>query len=163
MSLICLTFTSWIEETILEPVNTWASQQQQQCNQLPWWNPLGWVCWLVTTTILVVVWVTIKITVPILTVICHFVTFIVGWVAMVIATLIVAVNPQSNAIQWVNLWFLARARISFVSRAPSAKAGAFDYVFTCHCRDQDHTITVTAVTDDDAAAQARIACIKACG
>lgn len=162
MALICITVTTWIEEEILEPVDTWVTQVQQQCQKLPWWDPRKWLCWLVTTVIKVVIWVSRVILVPVLTVICNFVAFVVGWVLMLAATVIVAFNPQSNAIQWVNYWFLTRGRITFVSSSPSAKTGEFDYVFTCHCKDGDHTITVTAATDDHAADQARVACIKTC-
>lgn len=31
MALICTTVTTYVTQTILDPVDTWVSQQQQQC------------------------------------------------------------------------------------------------------------------------------------
>ena len=164
MSLICTNVTSWITQQVLTPTNTWATQAQQQCQQLPWWNPLGWLCWIITTLILVVVWVLQNVVVPIISVVCTFVTWVIGWVVLVVATVIDAVCQKCNAVIWTNHWFHTPGKITFDSSTPSTvKPGYFDYTFTCNCSDKSsHTIIITAINDNDAASQAKLECEKTC-
>jgi len=162
MSLICFTFTTWVTEEVLEPVETWVSQQQQVCEKLPWWNPLKWLCWFVTVLVKVIIWVVRYIVVPVLNTICNFITWVLGWFALIIAIIIDAVCPTCNAVHWVNLWFHTAGRVTYVSQQPSATPGEIDYTFTCHCRKGDTTIVVTAPNDDVAARKAREECIKTC-
>lgn len=164
MPLICTNVTTWITQQLLVPTNTWVSQQQQHCKQYPWWNPLGWFCWLVTIVVLVVVWVTKNIVVPIITVVCNFIAFLVGWFVLIFAIVIDAICEACNAVTWTDHWFLAHGKITFVRSVPSAtQPGYFDYTFTCNCSNGSKSdIVVTALNDDDAASQAKLACEKTC-
>jgi hypothetical protein len=164
MSLICTNVTTWITQQVLVPANTWVSQQQQQCAQFPWWDPRGWFCWFVTVLVLVVVWVTQNIVVPTITVVCTFITFVIGWIILVFATVIDAICQTCTAVAWTNHWFLTHGKITFVSSVPSAtRPGYSDYTFTCSCPNgSSSNIVVTALNDDAAASQAKLSCAKAC-
>ena len=164
MSLICTTITTYVTQQVTVPVNTWVSQQQQQCQQYPWWNPLGWFCWFVTIVVLGVVWVVQTIVVASTVVVCNFVTFVVGWVVMLFAIPIDFFCSSCTAVAWTNHWFLTQGKITFKGKSPStSQPGAYDYEFVCHCSNgPESSIIVTAVTDDDAAAQAKLACQAGC-
>jgi hypothetical protein len=164
MALVCITVTDWITQEILVPVDQWVNELQQQCQQLPWWDPRKWLCWFVTVLVKVVVWVTQNILVPILTVVCTFVAFVIGWIILVVASAIDAVCTNCNAVAWTNHWFLTRGKIVYVSSAPSAtQPGFYDYTFTCNCPNgSSSNVVVTALNDDAAASEAKLACAKAC-
>ena len=165
MSRICTTVTSWVTKAVLAPVNTWVAQQQQQCKQLkPWWNPLKLLCWIVTVTVLVVVWVTQYIVVPIVETICNLVTFLIGGIMLPFAAAIDAVCATCNAATWVTTWFITRARITFIRRVASrTRPNYYDYTFVCNCSViKKPSITVEAATDQEAAALAKDECAKQC-
>lgn len=61
MAEVCRDIEDWIQEEITRPVEQWVTQTQQTCAQLPWWNPLGWLCWLVTALVSITIWVVDKV------------------------------------------------------------------------------------------------------
>lgn len=164
MPQICTTVTSWVTQAVLTPINTWVTQQQQQCKKLKWWNPLKWLCWIVTFTVLVVVWITQYIAVPIVETICNLVTFVIGGIMLPFAAAIDAVCVNCNAVHWVTTWFITRARITFIRRVASrTRPNYYDYTFVCNCSVMKKpSITVEAATDEEAAALARAECEKEC-
>lgn len=163
MSLICTIVTSTITQAVLVPANTWVSQQQQQCGRLHWWDPRSWFCWFVTVLVLVVFWVTQYIVVTTMTVVCTVITYLIGLFILPFAWAIDAVCQTCTAVDWTNHWFLTHTKITFVSSAPSAtQPGYSDYTFTCNCPNGSSNIIVTALNDNDAASQAKLACAKAC-
>lgn len=155
MALICVTVTSWVQQSVLQPVNTWTTTQQQQCQKLPWWNPLGWLCWLVTFVILVVVWVTNWIVVPLTSIVCTTITAVLYLFAL---PFVAAFQKPRD---WLAHWFYTplHRQITHVSTVPSTLIGYFDYTFTCYC---GKTVTVTAQYDDVAAELARWKCSRVC-
>lgn len=164
MSLICTNVTTMITQEVTVPVNTWVAQQQQQCTQYPWWDPRGWFCWFITVSVLVVVWVVQTILVPTITVVCNFVTFVVGWTVLIFAIIIDAICQTCNAVSWTQHWFLTRGKITYVSHAQSAtQPGYYDYTFTCHCSNGNNSnIVVTALDDKDAVSKAKLLCGQVC-
>jgi len=161
MALICTTVTTYVTQTILDPVDTWVSQQQQQCKNRKW--PLNWLCWFVTILVKVIIWVTRYIIVPIAQTTCIVVTGILGGIMWPFAVAIDAACISCNALNWVNLWWLTPTQITFVSMQESPnKPSYFDYVFTCNCKKGEKNITVTALNDDEAKDLAIEECKKLC-
>ncbi|MBK9632866.1 MAG: hypothetical protein IPO62_17730 [Saprospiraceae bacterium] len=161
MSLICTTVTTWVTQTVLDPVETWVSSQLQQCKNRPW--PLNWLCWFVTILVKVIIWVTRYITVPILQTTCTVVTWIIGSIMLPFAAAIDALCLSCNALNWVNLWWITPTVITFVSKHESPnRPGYFDYTFTCNCKKGKKDIFVTALNDDEAKDLAIEECKKLC-
>lgn len=97
MSGPCREIRRWVERTVTEPVEEWVERQEERCRQeeCNWWllclNKL--VCWIVTVTVRVVVWVTRTIVEPVTETVCDFVRnpwAIVGAIIGVIIGLIFA-------------------------------------------------------------------------
>jgi hypothetical protein len=61
MALVCSQIDEWIEEQVSQPVEVWENQQQQRCKDYPWYDPRGWVCWLVWVLVKVVRWVLVTV------------------------------------------------------------------------------------------------------
>lgn len=165
MSLICTTVTTWITQQVLSPVDTWVNQQQQKCNQFPWWDPRGWFCWFVTVLVKLVVWVTQHILVPILETTCIVVTAIIYLILAPFGAAIDAVCSRCNAVQWIKDWFLTLTKITFVKKEDSStNPGYFDYSFICNCNPfKKPSITIQATNDEEAATLAKLECEKECG
>ena len=165
MALVCTKITTWITQQITKPVDTWVHRQQQQCKKLHWWNPLSWFCWFITILVKVIVWVTENILIPMFTVSCTFVMWVVGFFVLLVAIFIDVVCERCNAQAWVNLWFFTPAKITFVKSEPSrTQIGSFDYTFICNCgkKGGSSELVVTAATETDAKDQAIMKCTEAC-
>ena len=161
MSMFCRTVTTWVTQVIYNPVNTWVTQQSTQCAKFPW--PLNWLCWLVTTVILVVVWIAQNILKPITTVICIVIAGFIGIVLLPFAAAIDAACHKCTALNWVNYWLIMTAQITFVSVSNStSQPGYFDYAFTCNCKGGKKDIVVTAMNDADARKLAIAECKRIC-
>jgi hypothetical protein len=158
MPLICRTVITFVTQQVLEPVQQWVTQSQQQCHQYPWWDPRGWFCWIVTWVVQVIVWVVRYVVVPISTVVCYFVSFVFGGILLPFAA---AIGP--NAYNWVKETFLNSTRIT-VGKKVKNPAGLYDYHFTCNCPNlQTHPIVITIPEDDEKAlALAKEECKKKC-
>lgn len=151
MPLICTTVMNFVEEEVLEPVHTQVSQQQQKCKNYGW--PLNWLCWFVTTLVLVVIWITRTIVVPISTTVCKF----VSWTLLPLAAVIDAICQKCHA---MSLFF--QPAIDHLGTQPSAIPGQYVYTFVCHCPKGDIKIEVTAANDEEAAQKAKEACAGNC-
>ena len=161
MAQICQTVTTWVTQSILEPVDQWVSQQQQKCEP-KWWAPWSWLCWFVWVLIRVVIWVTREILVPITHVVCRTVTSVVYVIlSPFIVVIDVTFGPGINA--WFrDMFYYVDVSIEFVDRNGPDPKGYYLYRFTCKCKNGDKPIQITALNDQDAAAQARKACTAAC-
>ena len=51
---VCTETKQWIEEQVEQPVDRWVEKTEKQCKDYPWYDPRGWVCWLVTIVVKVV-------------------------------------------------------------------------------------------------------------
>lgn len=162
MSLICTTVTTWVTKEVLQPVNTWATQQQEKCDKLPWWNPAKWFCYVVTVTVQVVVWVTTKILVPITQTICNVVTGIIGLFLLILAAAVDAVCQKCNLTSCVKHWFVTPTKITLISTSPSP-TGKTTYTFSCNCSVTNKPSAVVEASNDQEAAQLAMAeCQKLC-
>lgn len=59
--MACRKVTEWIEEEISKPVEVWEERQKEKCKDYPWYDPRGWVCWIVTYFVKVVRWIVVKV------------------------------------------------------------------------------------------------------
>lgn len=84
MPIQCTEVQEWVEEEVLKPVEEWVEQAEEKCKKRPWWDPLGWICWLVTTLIKVVTWVVEKVGKWVIRTVCKFVSTVVDLVVGVI-------------------------------------------------------------------------------
>lgn len=66
----------WIEEQVSQPVEQWTAQIERSCRDLPWWNPVRWLCELVTILVKVVVWVVVTVGKWAVVTVCQTVTVI---------------------------------------------------------------------------------------
>ena len=164
MSLVCTTVTSWVSQTVLSPVNTWIHHQQVECDRLHWWDPRSWFCWLITISVLIVVWVTQYIVVPITETVCTVTTSIPGYILLPFAAAIDAVCNRCHASDWIKHWLITPARIIPIGRVPSTtRPNYYVYTFVCNCSlSRRPTITVEAASDEEAAALAITKCGTAC-
>lgn len=61
MAKICYEVREWIEEEIEQPIAEWVERTEDKCKEYLWWDPRGWVFWLVTTLVKVVTWVVVTV------------------------------------------------------------------------------------------------------
>ncbi len=164
MSLICTTITKTIQETIFEPIEQLVSKQETQCKKLPKWNPLRWLCVLVTIIVKVIVTITKTITVVTTETVCNLITYVIGWILLIFAVIVDALCQTCNMTAWVKKWFLTPGRVIDVKKTESAsRPGYYDYSFICRCNGQNHKMAITAQNDDEAEKLIRDACLDRCG
>lgn len=60
MATECIEVQEWIEEEIYRPVDEWVEKTENKCKKRSRWNPLRWLCQLVTKLVQIVVWVVTK-------------------------------------------------------------------------------------------------------
>jgi hypothetical protein len=77
MARICYEVQEWIEEEIEQPIEEWVERTKEKCKEYPWWDPRGWVCWLVTTLVKVVTWVIVTIGKWVVRIVCEIVNVII--------------------------------------------------------------------------------------
>jgi hypothetical protein len=162
MALICRTFTTWITETVLDQVETWVDEQQEQCKQYPWWDPRGWFCWIETITVKVVIQSTKEIVVPFSRTICFVMAGILFFSLSPFAAAIDSVAPTWHVYFTLKKW-LWTPRITFDGKQPTSIEGVYLYSFTCRCSgENEEPIAITASNDDEAALKAEEECAKVC-
>ena len=84
MATICKTYQDRIESTVWEPVDDWIKRTENRCKKYPWWNPLGWFCWLVTIAVKVVKWVVRIVVTIVFRIVCEVINFLANVVAAVL-------------------------------------------------------------------------------
>ena len=163
MPLLCKKITILVTQKVTEPVDEWVEKQEEECKQYPWYDPRGWLCWLVTVTVKVVSFVTKEVLVPMGQVVCSVVSGLIFLTLAPFAAAIDSVSQTFHFYETVRVWFIIRSKITFVSKEPTGVSDAYYYKFKCRCSDQStETIVVTASNDDEAAQKAEEECAKAC-
>jgi hypothetical protein len=160
MPKICKTVIIFVTQQVLDPVEQWVTQSQQQCHQYPWWDPRGLVCWFVTTLVKIIVWVAREILVPISKTICYFVSFLIGGFLLPFAA---AIGP--SAYNWVSVYFLNGTSVTIGPKVDTP-SGFIDYYFTCNCKNfVEKQIVISIPQNDDAKALelAKAQCKTECG
>jgi hypothetical protein len=76
---VCTTTTEWIRENISKPIEEWEQRTAQKCKKKSWWNPLKWLCWLVTILVKVIRWVVVSVLRAVISTVCRIVTAILGF------------------------------------------------------------------------------------
>lgn len=87
MAVECTEVQEWIEEEVSKPVEQWVEKTEEKCKKRPWWHPLRWLCWLVTTLVKVVTWVIVKVGKWVVRTVCKIVTIIIDLVVNVLTGL----------------------------------------------------------------------------
>lgn len=87
MATECVETQEWIEEEVSRPVEEWVEKTEEKCKKRPWWHPLRWLCWLVTTFVKIVRWVIVKVGKWVVRTICKIVTTIVDLVTGILSGL----------------------------------------------------------------------------
>lgn len=164
MAVICNTFTTWVTQEVLEPVEKFVKKSKNACKKAKWWNPLKWICWLVWFVVAVTVWIVKEILVPLNQFICRVVWSIL-WIT--IAPFIAAWDAAAGTSLFGKLkkWmYWSNPKIEYSDKqGPDAK-GEFEYQFICKCSEKRKTsVTVKAYNDEQAAKKAKKECDKACG
>jgi hypothetical protein len=165
MPQICHSFTVWVDTVINDPVEKWVEETREECQQYPWWDPRGWVCWLVVTLVKITEWVARHVLQPITKVICFFVSFVIGGILLPVGVVIDTFCSTCHAFDSIKHLFWNVTKITGGEKVPSATApGQIDYHFTCNCPDgTEHPIVITIPEDDDKALElAKEACDKEC-
>jgi len=162
MALICKTVTTWITEKILDEVEKWVEEQQEQCKQYPWWDPRGWFCWIETIMVKVVVQSTREIVVPFSKTVCSVMAGLLLFSLSPLAAAIDSVAPTWDVPSILKRW-LWTPKITFTGKEPTSIDGVYLYSFTCHCSGENEvSIAITASNDDEAALKAEEQCAKEC-
>ena len=79
MAIECVETQEWIEEEISKRVEEWVERTEEKCKKRSKWNPLRWVCWLVTTLVKVTRWVTVKVGKWVVRTVCKFVGALINF------------------------------------------------------------------------------------
>jgi hypothetical protein len=84
MATICKDVQERIEKKVWKPVDDWVKRTENKCKKKPWWNPIRWFCWLLTTVVKIVRWVLVPIITFVLRVICEVVNVLLNVVAAIV-------------------------------------------------------------------------------
>lgn len=87
MAIECVEVQEWIEEEVSGPVEEWVQNTEKKCKELPWWNPLGWLCWLVTFFVKVTIWVVEQVAKWVTRTVCKVVGAVIEFVVGVLVGL----------------------------------------------------------------------------
>ncbi|MGB0908072.1 MAG: hypothetical protein ACPGVT_11305 [Maricaulaceae bacterium] len=164
MAVICNTFTTWVTQEVIEPVEKFVKKSKERCKKAKWWNPLKWLCWLVWFLVAVTVWVTKEILVPLQQFICKITTSII-WLTLspFLAAIdaIFGIHINSTVKKWM---YYSNPKITFTEKKGPLPDGTFTYHFTCKCDEKRKTaINVNAFDDNQATKKAEKECNKSCG
>jgi hypothetical protein len=80
MAIECIKAQEWIEEEVSKPVDKWVESTEKKCKKRSRWNPLRWLCWLVTTLVKVVTWVLVKVGKWVVRTVCKAVSAILNYI-----------------------------------------------------------------------------------
>lgn len=88
MARICREIEETIEEEVEKEVEEWVEKEQEKCKEYPWYDPRGWVCWIVTTLVKVVTTVVVTVVKTVTRVVCEAVAFVLNVVAALVHLLL---------------------------------------------------------------------------
>jgi hypothetical protein len=88
MSRICYEVFEWIEEEIEQPIEEWVERTEEKCEEYPWWDPRGWVCWFITILVKVVTWVVVTVGKWVTRIVCGIVSLIITVIVEVVWRLV---------------------------------------------------------------------------
>jgi len=83
MALVCKEIQEWVEEQVSKPIEEWENQQQEKCKNYPWYDPRGWVCWLVWVLVKVTRWVVVTVGKWVIRTVCTVVTIIIDMIVAI--------------------------------------------------------------------------------
>lgn len=101
MAKACNEYKQWVEERVEKRVDEWVEERRKECKKRKWYDPRGWICWFVTTLVLVVRWVVVWVGKWVTYVVCQVVTFTANFLATFIG-LILSIPILGRLLGW--LW-----------------------------------------------------------
>ena len=161
MALLCTKITKIIITKVLDPVDSWVTQQQQQCSSMPW--PINWLCKSVLFLVKVTTWVTREIATPTVEFVCKVTAFPIGWTLLLIAIPVDLICQKCHMWYWTNLWLFDRVVLK--KQEPSVtQPGLTDYSFACLCPDKAPSVefVITAENEVEAKELADKQCAASC-
>jgi hypothetical protein len=93
MGRFCEEYDEKVCKRVRKKLVSWEEQQEERCKEYPWYDPRGWVCWLVTVVIKVVRWVT--------TVVCQIVTVTICLIEEVASSVTNVGTFIADGLQWI--------------------------------------------------------------
>jgi hypothetical protein len=107
MTRICREVEETIEEEVEKEIEEWVEKEEEKCKEYPWYDPRGWVCWIVTTLVKVVKTVVVTVTKVVTRVVCEVVSFVLNVAAVIVSGLLAIplvgrlASQLLNVVTWV--------------------------------------------------------------
>jgi len=117
MAQVCREVTEWIEEEVVKPVEEWVKRTEEKCKKRPWWHPLRWFCWLVTTLVKVVIWVVVTVGKWVTRTVCEVISTIIDAVVAIsvgLYNIIIGIFTWDWARVWDGLVGVGTGIVGFV-------------------------------------------------
>lgn len=80
---ICREIQEAIEEKVWKPVDDWVKRTEQRCKEYEWYDPRGWICWLVVILVKIVKWVLDVIVRYVFRTVCEILVFVLNVAAAI--------------------------------------------------------------------------------
>ncbi|HEX5707923.1 MAG TPA: hypothetical protein VFX96_11540 [Pyrinomonadaceae bacterium] len=163
MTLICRIVTDWVEKEVIEPVDKWVDELRKQCEQYPWWDPRGLVCWFIVVSVRVTSYITKTVTMPVNKLVCYAISVVTSYALMPIGWLIDEIAQTTNVQGTILTWLRSCSEAVLTDKLPATKGGVYNYFYTCECCDDfTHEISFLAEDDKEAYKYARKRCAEEC-
>jgi hypothetical protein len=163
MPLFCKTFTTWVNQQVVQPVKQYVNNLLQQCQKKKWWDPRTWICWFIVIVVEIIVLVVQYILVPVVQTICMLVSWLIFGITAPFGAAIDAVCQRCTAYDHLKDWFACSSIDSIKNPVPAGIG--YEYTFRCKCNcinPQNKVITIYAKNDEEAADMAKAECGKLC-
>ena len=168
MALVCKIVTDWVEKEVVEPVEHFIDQLQEECQQYPWYDPRGWVCWFIVVSVKVVDYIVTTITIPVSKAVCYVMAVCSYYPLVPLAFVIDEVTQTTEVYVTLKTWMLTCSEAVLTDKLTTAKKGVYNYDYTCKCcngfKDTgvEYKISFLAEDDADAYKYARKQCAQKC-
>src|SRR6185437_3072028 len=163
MALVCKLVTDWVEKEIIEPVDKWIDELQQQCQQYPWYDPRGLFCWFIVVSVKITFYTTTTIIVPFSKMVCYVMAMASYYPLVPIALAIDEVTQTTKVYITIKTWLRTCSDAILTDKQPVTKKGVYNYFYTCDCCDgTEFKISFLAEEDADAYKYARKQCAQKC-
>jgi hypothetical protein len=103
MGRVCRETQELVEEQIQRPIEMEVTRLETTCRSLPWWNPLGWFCWLVAVVVRVIVFVVFTVVKWVARIVCEVVDFILDVYAFIV-NLILSIPVIGGILRTIINW-----------------------------------------------------------
>lgn len=163
MALICKVVTDWVEKEVIEPVDKWIDEWQEECKQYPWYDPRGWFCWFVVVSVKTIYYITTTITVPVSKTVCYLMATLSYYPLVPFALAIDEITQTTKVYVTIKTWLRTCSDAVLTDKVPATKKGTYVYFYTCECCDGTTSkLSFLAEEDAEAYKYARKQCAQEC-